>query len=94
MSLIDCDIGDELLIRGTLTDEAGDPVSGAAVTARVLHGDVETPLGPAADQGGGVYSVTFAPTASGTWHVRFDSADPNLAAEEGIIGVRATRFAT
>lgn len=91
-SLIECDIGDRVIVRGTLTDEAGDPVEGASVTARTLHADEETDLGAATDEGSGVYSVTVEPDDHGKWTVRFDAADPTLAAEEGTIWVRRSGF--
>jgi hypothetical protein len=93
MSLITTDIGDVIIVRGTLTDEAGDPVVGATVTARALTpAGVEQDLGDADDEGAGVYSVTLEPTTAGRWQVRFDSASPAQAAAEGIVHVRESRF--
>ena len=94
MSLIETDIGDSLVVRGTLTDEAGAAVTGATVTARSIDpAGTEASLGPATEEGTtGVYAVTFEPDAAGTWLIRLESAAPNKAAAEGTVYVRATRF--
>ncbi len=93
--LIQCDVGDAVVVRGTLTDEAGNPVTGAGVTARALApgATTETDLGAATDEGAGVYAVVLEPDAPGAWLVRLDSADPEKAAAEGIVYARETRFA-
>lgn len=94
MSLIETDIGDSIVVRGILTDEADAAVEGAAVTARVIPpSGTEESLGSAADDGDGVYSVTLDPDEAGTWLIRFESAAPSKAAAEGIVYVRETRFA-
>lgn len=93
--LITCDIGDQVIVRATLIrTDTDQPVTGADVTARTLHENTETSLGAATDEGDGVYSATVTPDASGRWDVRFDSASPNRAAEEGVIWVRSTSFTT
>lgn len=94
MSLIICDVGDSLTVRGTLKDENGTPLAGASVTARVISPVTgsETALGAATDEGAGVYSVTFDPSAPGSWPFRMESAAPAKAAAEGVIYVRETRF--
>ena len=90
--LIECDVGDVIVVRGTLLDEAGDPVVGATVTARTLHAGAEDDLGDATDEGDGVYSVLVTPDAAGAWQVRMDAAAPAQAAAEGIIDARQTSF--
>lgn len=92
--LIQCDVADAIVIRGTLTDEDGATVAGATVTARAFApGDAaETDLGAAADEGAGVYSVTLEPDAPGRWEIRMESAAPNKAAAEGVVYVRESRF--
>lgn len=91
--LAELDVGDVAVINGTLTDPAGEPVTGATVTVRALHNGVETDLGAAVEDPDGVYSVTFAPATAGVWRVRFDAAAPAQAAEECAIRVRASGFA-
>jgi nitrogen fixation protein FixH len=92
--LIQCDVGDAVVVRGTLTDEAGDPVVGADVTARAIApgATAETDLGACTDEGEGVYAVVLEPDVAGAWHVRMESADPEKAAAEGIVYARETRF--
>ena len=93
MILIQCDIGDSVAVRGTLQDEAGAAVTGATVTARVIPpSGTEASLGAADDLGDGRYEVTFEPTESGHNLIRFDSASPATAAEEGVVFVRESRF--
>lgn len=93
--LIECDIGDTVVVTGTMTDLNDQPVPGATVTARALHGtSAAIPLSPVTDQGGGLYSVEFTPTIAGQWHIRFDCAQQPTVAEEGIVSVRRTRFTT
>lgn len=93
MILIICDVGDEVIVRGTLTQEDGTPVAGAAVTASVITpAGVTQNLGAATDEGGGVYAVTVIPDASGSWELRMTSAAPTTSAAQGIIFVRETRF--
>lgn len=93
--LIQCDVADAVIVRGTLTDEAGDPVTGATVTARAFApGDAEeTALGSATEEGStGVYAVTLEPDAPGSWLVRVESAAPHKAAAECVVYVRESRF--
>lgn len=93
--LIECDLGDVVRVRGTLTDEDGNAVTGATVTARVIPpGGTEASLGAATEDGStGVYEVDFEPTVSGHNLIKFDSDDPEQAAAEGVVYVRETRFA-
>lgn len=95
ITLIEVDVGDAVVIRGTLTDEAGDPVTGAAVSARALApGAAESSLGAATEEGtSGVYRVSLAITLPGRYEVRMESEEPNMAAAEGAVYARATRFA-
>lgn len=91
--LIQSDIDDAVIIRGTLTDEAGAAVVGADVTARRINpSGTEASLGAATDEGAGVYSVTLEPDASGYWLVRFEAAAPHKAAAECVVFVRESRF--
>jgi hypothetical protein len=92
-SATECDIGDVVAVRGTLLTEDGEPVLGAAVTARTLHGSTEVDVGEATEEGDGVYLVLVAPSAHGRWHVRMEAAAPTTAAEEQRIHVRRTSFA-
>lgn len=93
MSLIEIDLGDSVTVRGTLTDEDGQPVTGATVTARVMPpSGTEEALGSAEDEGAGVYSITVTPDESGPNWVRLESAAPYLAAAEGVVYVRQSRF--
>lgn len=92
--LIQGDIDDALVIRGTLTDEAGDPVVGATVTARSISpSGTEASMGTVTDEGAGVYSAVLEPDESGSWLVRMVSAAPNKAAAEGAVYIRESRFA-
>ena len=91
--LIQADIDDAVVIRGTLADEAGAAVEGATVTARSISpSGTEASIGAATDEGEGAYSVTLEPDASGYWAVRMESAAPNNAAAECIVYVRESRF--
>lgn len=92
--LVRTDIGDRLTIRGTLTDEGGNVISGATVTVSVIPpSGTETSLGTAAEDGStGVYEVSYDPAEAGSTLVRFESAAPNKAAAEGVIFVRESRF--
>lgn len=93
MSLIICDKGDVIAVRGTLRDEAGDAITGASVTARSISpAGAEASLGTATHEGNGVYKVLLEPGAAGAWQVRFDAAAPSKAAAEGIVYVRESRF--
>lgn len=93
MSLIECDKGDVIVVRGTLTDEDGTPVTNATVTARAIPpSGTEESLGSADHEGAGVYAVNLEPDEEGRWEVRFDSAAPTKAAAEGVVYVRETRF--
>lgn len=96
MTLVICNLGSPVTVRGTLTEEDGTVVTGATVTAEALAPGSSTPtaLGAASDDGDGVYSVTFEPDTSGHWLVRFESASPSKAASpDGLVVVRETRFA-
>jgi hypothetical protein len=92
--LIQCDVGDAVVVRGTLTDEDSLPVTGATVTARAIApgATVETDLGACTEEGAGVYAVVLEPDAPGSWLVRMESADPEKSAAEGIVYARETRF--
>jgi uncharacterized protein YfaS (alpha-2-macroglobulin family) len=91
--LIIADVGDSVVVRGTLKDEDGTPITGATVTARVVPPD-GTEVNPDVDEeGAGVYSVVLDLDAPRRWAVRLESAAPELAAAEGIVYVRRTEFA-
>lgn len=92
MTLITCDIGDVVILRGTLKDEEGTPVAVAEVSARAMLNGVETALPAVTHEGAGVYAVRFEPDEAGAWAVRMESASPAKAAEEDVVQVRSTAF--
>ena len=95
MSLIEITIGNELILRGTLVDDQGAPLTGADVTVSVVppSSTTEEVLGTAVEEGtSGVYALVWEPDEEGSWFVRMDAAAPDTASAEGTVYVKESRF--
>lgn len=94
------DLGDEVRVTATFTNDDEDLSDPSSITVRVLPPGGETvvytydpegdPPGAVDRESEGVYTLTLEPAIPGRWVYRFETTGAVLVADERVFWVRAT----
>lgn len=82
------DLGDVVVLGVTITDSTGTPANATAVVATITAPDGTTSTPSVTNSGTGLYDVSFTPTTSGRYLIRWVATGTNASAYQDDFTVR------